>query len=395
MQTKTTRLAAAALTLTLGTAALACGDYLSDAPAQEPEPRAIDLAICLDTSGSMQNLIDSAKQHIWAVVNDLALARPQPRLRVALLTFGNDGYRPEDGWVRVDTDLTEDLDLVSERLFALTTNGGTELVGRVLQRAHDDLSWSAEKDALRLVVVAGNESADQDAEVRYADACAALVSREVLVNSIYCVRGNGSEAAGWKDVALRADGHFAAIDHTRAPVVVETPFDAELQSLSAKLNGTYLPVGAAGRAGSANQVAQDCNASDLNGAAAAGRAQSKAGGAYWCSWDLVDMVARDPDLDLGGIAADDLPEEMRGMDAEERRAHVAAKAKERGAIRKKITELSKQRAEHVSAETARLREGGEASFETALLTAIRHQAGARGFTFAPFAVETAAAEDVE
>ena len=40
----------------------------------EPATRDIDLAICLDTSGSMTGLIESAKQRLWALVNDLALA---------------------------------------------------------------------------------------------------------------------------------------------------------------------------------------------------------------------------------------------------------------------------------------------------------------------------------
>ena len=386
-----TRILATTLTLALGATALACGDHAGLAPppqaaAAEPAaPRAIDLAICLDTSGSMRNLIDAAKQHIWAVANDLALARPQPRLRVALLTFGNDGYRPEDGWVRVDTDLTEDLDLVSERLFALQTNGGTELVGRVLQRAHDDLSWNSAKDALRLVLVAGNESADQDTTVRYADACAALAGREILVNSIYCGASAHGDAPGWKDVALKADGYFAAIDHTRGPLVVETPFDAELQRLSAALNATYIPVGAVGAAGWANQSAQDSNAAGMNRAAAASRAQTKAGANYRCAWDLVDTLAGDPSFDLTQLKDEDLPEAMRGLDAAGRRKYVENQAKERETISAKIVELSRQRAEHVSRETARLRAGGEATFESALLTAIRQQAGARGFTFVPLA----------
>ncbi len=77
------------------------------------ERRHVDLAICLDTSGSMRGLLDSARQSIWAIVNDLALAKPAPRLRIALLTFGNDGHSKANGWVRVDTGFTGDLDLVS------------------------------------------------------------------------------------------------------------------------------------------------------------------------------------------------------------------------------------------------------------------------------------------
>lgn len=94
------------LTTTLLTTILALGATAAAAeigpdpgvplPAQEAKaPRPVDLALCLDTSGSMENLIESAKQHLWSLVNDLALARPQPRLRVALLTYGNTGHPAE------------------------------------------------------------------------------------------------------------------------------------------------------------------------------------------------------------------------------------------------------------------------------------------------------------
>ena len=71
----------------------------------------IELAICLDTSGSMDGLINSARQKLWTIVNDLAKAEPTPTLRVALLSYGNDGNNPENGWVKVETPFTEDLDV--------------------------------------------------------------------------------------------------------------------------------------------------------------------------------------------------------------------------------------------------------------------------------------------
>ncbi|MHC4847005.1 MAG: hypothetical protein ACYTEG_00945, partial [Planctomycetota bacterium] len=42
----------------------------------QKQPNTIDLAICLDVSGSMSGLINSARAKLWAIVNDLALAKP-------------------------------------------------------------------------------------------------------------------------------------------------------------------------------------------------------------------------------------------------------------------------------------------------------------------------------
>jgi len=137
-------------TIILSVALSAFGALSAQAPA--PVTRPVDLAICLDTSGSMDGLIDAARRNLWAIVNDLALADPAPRLRVALLTFGNDGHEAERGWVAIDSGFTDDLDKISQQLFALKTNGGTEFVGRVLKTAVEELQWSADPQALRLIV---------------------------------------------------------------------------------------------------------------------------------------------------------------------------------------------------------------------------------------------------
>ena len=256
------------------------------------ERRYVDLAICLDTSGSMRGLLDSARQSIWAIVNDLALAKPAPRLRIALLTFGNDGHSKANGWVRVDTGFTGDLDLVSEKLFALKTNGGTELVGRVLQASLEQLRWTSSSNALKLIVVAGNESADQDRMVDFRSQCKKAIPRGIMINSIYCGNPGDQLAPAWNMVAKLADGHFDTINQ-HGTVALQSPFDAQITSLSSALNTTYIPLGAAGARGNRNQIVQDGNAVHLNSQASAQRGQAKASGNYYCSWDLIDNLRRD------------------------------------------------------------------------------------------------------
>src|SRR5262245_2731883 len=105
----------------------------------------VDVVLCLDTSNSMDGLIDSAKRKLWAIVNDLAKIEPSPTLRVGLYSYGNDFYDAKAGWVRKELDLTTDLDEVYKKLFALTTKGGTEFVARVSRDALAGLKWSDEK----------------------------------------------------------------------------------------------------------------------------------------------------------------------------------------------------------------------------------------------------------
>ena len=63
-------------------------------------------------------------------------------LRVALFEYGNIGLPASEGYIRQVVPLTDDLDNLSESLFGLTTNGGDEYCGQVIDRAVKSLDWS-------------------------------------------------------------------------------------------------------------------------------------------------------------------------------------------------------------------------------------------------------------
>lgn len=363
------------------TATLAVGgDGCCAEPATARSPRTIDLALCLDTSGSMSGLIDSAKEKLWAIVNELGRAEPTPVLRVGLLTYGNDAHNPEDGWVQLDVPFTMDLDAVSEQLFSLTTNGGTEYVGRVVEYATSQLDWSADDGALKIVVVAGNESADQDTARRFRDVCSGAQDSGFHVNAIYCGNPEDGDAPGWRDVAVLGSGYFATIDMDHGTLAVATPFDADLARLNASLNSTYIPFGASGAAGASNQIAQDSNARSLNSAALADRAATKAGKLYSCAWDLVDACSAQ-DVKLEELAVEELPEAMQVMTVAQRKSYVAGKQAERSTIQEEIAQLSAKRSQHIAQVVALESLDDGNSFDKVLRDAVRSQALESGFTF--------------
>jgi hypothetical protein len=370
-------LAAAAAVPVRGSSA----DETAPRPAAPPAPvmrRPIDLVLCLDTSGSMTGLIHAARQKMWEVVNELAAAKPMPRLRVALLTYGSPGD-DEAGHVVVRTDLTEDLDTVSERLFALGTNGGDEYVGRVVKRAVDCLAWSG-AGAAKILFVAGNESADQDRVAPFRDVMRAAAARGIRVNAIYCGGADDADAAGWREVAALGGGRFASIDHDRGTVAVKTPFDAELEELSRRINLTYVAYGREAEAAKERQRVQDANAASAPAAGAA-RAEAKGSGLYRnAAWDLVDRMD-EPGFDLAALPAADLPEEMRKMDLPARREHLAKKRAEREAIRVRIQELGAKRQAHVREEMARKGLDDSKALDRAVRDAVREQAVEKGFSF--------------
>src|SRR5262245_11227789 len=77
----------------------------SGAASAAPEARAprIQVAILLDTSNSMDGLIDQARNQLWQVVGAFGGARRggvAPTLEVAVFEYGNSGLSAQQGYVR-------------------------------------------------------------------------------------------------------------------------------------------------------------------------------------------------------------------------------------------------------------------------------------------------------
>ncbi len=387
--TRTRPLAAFALlagTL-IGVPALAQNDRAT-APAAaahpEPERALVQIALLLDTSNSMDGLINQAKTELWSIVNELATARAHgagPALQVALYQYGNNGLDSKTGWVQQALPFTDDLDAVSEKLFALTTNGGQEYCGWVIQDATQQLEWSRDPRALKMIVIAGNEGFDQG-KVDFRSSVPQAIGRGVIVNTIFCGPDAEGRASGWLEGARLADGEYHSIDSDQAVAHIPAPQDDELVRLGTMINTTYLGYGASGAAGRERQEAQDAAAEELAPAASLGRAAAKASGLYVnTTWDLVDAVEQEA-VKLDDLESDELPEEMRTMTLDEQRAYIAAKSAERAEIQQKIQTLQAQRDKYVAQKRRELAaSGAEQTLGEALIAAIRAQAQEKGLAW--------------
>ena len=349
--------------------------------AEPQEKRQVDLAICLDTSGSMSGLINAARQKLWDVVSELALAQPEPELRVALITYGSPAYGAPS-FVKVQSDLTGDLDTVYQKLMELGTSGGSEYVGWVLHDAHEQLSWAESNDALKLIFVAGNESADQAKQQHdFRSVVAGAIKDGIMVNSIYCGNVSDNIAPGWREVAQLADGHFSAIDHNNGTVVIATPFDDKIAELGTQLNSTYVAYGARGEQALENMAAQDENSRRLGKSSFASRGVVKSQSLYNnAKWDLVD-ASKEKDFELSKIEKKDLPEKMQEMTLEEQKAYIEEIGAKRAEIQGEVNKLAAQRRDFIEAERQKMKEQGDKSFDAAVINAVREQAELKNFTF--------------
>jgi hypothetical protein len=357
--------------------ALALPALAKEAPAE----RDIDIVVCLDTSGSMQGLIESAKQKLWDIVNELGRAKPKPHLRVGLYVYGTPGYGAQTGFVKKLVDLTDDLDTVYAKLTPLTTDGGDEYVARVVRTAVLEQPWSKDRQALKIIVVAGNEEATQDPKFKSLDIAKEAITAGIIVNTIYCGSPTDGIAPGWRDVARAADGQFASIDQNNGIVVISTPFDEKLADLSGAINKTYVAYGRHAQEGTVNQLAMDTAAMTASPAVAASRTVAKVGGQYRnARWDLVDASA-EKDFSLASVKTEDLPVEMQKMTEAERKTYLDEKAKKRAALQNQVNELNRQRQRYIREQMKESGKSTDKAFDAAMLSAIRHQAQQKDFTF--------------
>lgn len=363
----------------------------SVAPAPTPEvakvePAAegplVQIAVLLDTSSSMDGLIEQAKTQLWKLVNEFITAKQDgktPVVQVALYEYGKSALSQKDHWIRQIQPLTRDLDKISEELFALTTNGGEEYCGAVIQRATKDLAWDPNPKVYKAMFVAGNEPFTQG-PVSSKKSCQEAIAKGIIVNTIHCGGESEGIAGNWNQGALLADGKYLVIDQNQAIVHVEAPQDAEIVKLNEELNKTYISYGAAAPAAMARQEAQDKNAASKSEAGAqVQRVVSKASANYFNdTWDLVD-AAKKKDFDITKVSEAQLPEEMKKMTPDERKAHVAKKAQEREEIQKKVLALNKEREAFV---TAKRKESAQAdTLDTAMTKALRAQAEKKGIAW--------------
>jgi len=355
----------------------ACLVAAAQTPAQQTSdaPPQVEVVFVLDTTGSMGGLLEGAKKKIWSIASEIARGKPSPRLKIGLVAYRDRG----DAYVTKVTDLNEDLDKVYGELLAFRADGGGDSPENVRQGIHDALTkiaWSKDKATLRILFLVGDAPPHQD----YTDVptieelCLTSVKAGIIINTVRCGR-DAETGKVWKQIADKSEGTFFTIDQTGGVVAIATPFDKELGELSDKLGGTVVGFGDKGRREALARA--EGGAKDYAPAPKADRAVAKAASLRHSEDDLIDAI-RDKRVKLEELKDEQLPEELKKMTPEERKAHLEKKSKEREELRTKIVELSKKRDEFLAEELRK--RGAKDSFDSSVLEALSEQAAKKGIS---------------
>ena len=339
----------------------------------------VKIALLLDTSNSMDGLINQAKSQLWDIVNKFTHAKcgndSRPNLQIALYQYGNDDLSSREGYIQQVLDFSNDLDEISEKLFSLTTNGGEEYCGQVIHTSLKQLNWGKNPDNLKMIFIAGNEPFTQG-KLNYKDAVTNAKEKDVIVNTIFCGDYQQGINTDWKRGATMTGGEYMAIDHNRHVVHIDTPYDDIIIKLNSKLNSTYIGYGAMGASKMELQSVQDDNAMEMEEAVAVKRAVSKSSRLYQnSSWDLVD-ASEDKDFDVTNIKKDQLPAALKNKSTTQIENYIEEKKVERNKIQKEITALNDKREAFIAKNQ---KENAKGELENAMLEAIKKQAEKKNY----------------
>jgi Mg-chelatase subunit ChlD len=315
----------------------------------------VEIVFVLDTTGSMDGLINGAKTKIWSIINDvLQNQKAGSKIKIGLVAYRDRG----DQYVTKVTPLSEDLDEVYSQLMGFRAEGGgdePEDVRQALFVGVSKMNWSKPRRNLsRIVFLVG----DAMPHTNYQDFPTTVTTAKsakkngIIINTIQC--GNLARTDKyWKEIAKNAGGDYFSIAQDGGTVAIATPYDEELQNLGDQMDRVYIPFGKSEEREAAI-VAKEVIADKLSSApkeAKASRSVNKSINKYAYSSDDLVQAIENKERKLEEIKAESLPTEMQSMSKDEQTAYVDKKIAERKEMREKILDISRKRDAYIKENT--------------------------------------------
>jgi von Willebrand factor type A domain len=338
----------------------------------------VEVAFVLDTTGSMGPLIEGAKRKIWSIATAIVDANPDAEIRMGLVAYRDIG----DEYVTKTFDLTTDIQDLYANLLELKARGGgdwPESVNEALDVAVTKLSWTQGEEICRIMFLVGDAPPHMDyaQDTKYPEVLRKARERDILINAVQAGGARDTERV-WRTIAQLGNGRYIPIPQDGGHlVVIETPYDTDIIELQNKINGTVIPYGPREQRGDVERKTRQAAAApapvaaEMSGYLARNAAKS-AGAAITGSGDLVaDVKAGRQKLDE--VKRDELPDRLRGMNEDERRAFIDTQMAERKALNDRMAALVKQRDRYVHEQAAKAPKPAADSFDRAVAETLKAQ----------------------
>ncbi len=346
-------------------------------PSEKPK---IELVFALDTTGSMSGLIKAAKDKVWSIATTMATAKPAPEIKIGIV-----GYRDRgDAYITTITDMTQDIDLVYQKLMAFSANGGGDTPESVNQALYDAVhknNWSSDSEkTYKVIFLVGDAPPhmDYNNDVKFQQTCRKASEKGIIINTVQCGSIAGTSKI-WKEIATLCDGNYFRVSQDGDSKDYKTPFDKEIADKSRKLNETKIYYGNKSfhkknqsKIDAINDIYSKAEASAI--AKRSSYNMSKSGGKNFLgNQELIDSVSTGK-VTLEDIKEKELPPAMQKMTVNERKLYIKQKSADRQKAASDLRVLSEKRQAYIKEIVEKEKDKGENSFDMKLYKCIKKQA---------------------
>ncbi|MFM9984680.1 MAG: vWA domain-containing protein [Flavobacteriales bacterium] len=340
----------------------------------------IQIAFLLDASSSMDGLIHQAQGQIWGLSESLQQVHKRNRtveVEYAVISYGNYYENPLD-FAILHSGFSSQIDSLAEALLEIETYGGEECCGAVIQYALDVLKWSDQKEDLKIIFIAGNESFDQ-CHVAYQQSIENAKGKDVVVNTLFCGAPGLPDYTIWHEASVLSKGESLTIEMDSIIKYSETFWDDKIIGLNNRLNETLVPQKTTGDTSFKKMLRLDEMTLWLGKYVMCKRIAQKANRSMnEPAWDLVNQYQSDPSI-VERSDSTYWPENLWRMTSAQRIIFLQKKMAQRRTYAESIAiYLAKADEQRVIVHGA---VAMEQNFDKAVLTCIQQQGKRENFLF--------------
>lgn len=304
----------------------------------------VQIALLLDTSSSMDGLINQARTQLWEIVGELQTDdKDQDRtVTVALYQYGNSRLDESTGFIEKMSDLTTELDVVSVKLHALSTSGGKEHHPEAIARAVRELNWSDDDKVEKVIIIAGNEGFSQG-PISTETAMTEAANKGIKVITIFCANGGATSTglASWQRAANLASTELDTIDPDKVVAKIETPYDADIVAKYKELEKTQLTYGDVNYQQEVAQYKTAAASYSEGGSIATQADRAVAQSRQAVRADLTKDYGKKIDLDR--LEEKSLPTALQGLSKDEQIKEIQTRQVKRAKLESEIKQLAGKR----------------------------------------------------
>lgn len=172
--------------------------------------RRLDVAFCIDTTGSMQGEIDTVKATVKSLVAKLTSGQPKPDVRLGLVAFRD----INDEYLTKAVPFTENVQEFTGNIQSLNADGGgdgPEEVAAGMHAALNELKWDTDRKTAKVIFLIG-DAPPNNARFNWLKETQEASRRGIRINTIGCdeLESGGGKPA-FEKIARQTNGKFETL----------------------------------------------------------------------------------------------------------------------------------------------------------------------------------------